>query len=460
MKLPNIVDSPPFLQLVQWITDPLGYMDTNAKRYGDIFTARLGKSKSIVFASHPQAIQEIFTAHPQQFDTGRVNQTIRPLVGDQSVFLIDGERHRRERQLLMPPFHGERMRTYNQLIRNITEQVTSRWSVGQTFLARDVMQDITLRVILHAVFGLDEGERSRQLQHRLGQLMDMTGSPLKSSMLFFPFLQKDLGAWSPWGQFLRRQEQMNELLYAEIRERRENLDPSRTDVLTLLLLARDEAGEGMSDLELRDELITLLAAGHETTATALAWALYWVHRHPQVRERLVEELDNAGDNPEPTAFFRLPYLSAVCQETLRIYPVVVITFARILNTPFQLMGYELEPETQLTACIYLTHQRPELYPEPKQFNPERFLNRQFSPYEYLPFGGGSRRCLGLALAQFEMKLVLATVLSQWQLALVDSQPVQPARRGLTLAPAGGVKMTVTGQRLRQKRTLQMSNSGT
>ncbi|MBD1936252.1 cytochrome P450 [Microcoleus sp. FACHB-68] len=449
MKLPNIVDTPPLLQLVQWITDPLGYMDANVERYGDIFTARLGKSKTIVFASNPQAIQEIFSADPQQFDTGRVNQTIRPLVGDESVFLIDGERHRRERQLLMPPFHGERMRTYNQLIRNITEQVTSRWSVGQTFSARDVMQEITLRVILHAVFGLDEGERSRQLQHRLGQLMDMTSSPLKSSMLFFPFLQKDLGAWSPWGQFLRRQEKMNELLYAEIRERRENLDPSRTDVLTLLLLARDEAGEGMSDLELRDELITVLAAGHETTATALAWALYWVHRQPQVRERLIEELDNAGGNPDPTAFFRLPYLSAVCQETLRIYPVTVITFARVVNSPFQLMGYELEPETQLTCCIYLTHQRPELYPEPKQFKPERFLNRQFSPYEYLPFGGGSRRCLGLALAQFEMKLVLATVLSQWQLALADSQPVKPARRGLTLAPADGVRMTVTGQRLRQ-----------
>lgn len=459
MKRPNIVETPPLLQLMQWIADPLGYMETNAERYGDIFTTRLGKHKSIVFASHPQAIQEIFTAGPQQFDTGRVNEILRPVVGDQSLFLLDGERHRRERQLLMPPFHGERMRTYSQMIRNITEQVTSGWSVGQTFSAREVMQEITMRVILHAVFGLDEGERYRQLQKLLGQFLDMTGSPLRSSMLFFKFLQKDLGAWSPWGQIVRRQQQIDELLYAEIRERRENLDPSRTDVLTLLLLARDEAGEGMSDLELRDELITLLVAGHETTATSLAWALYWVHRHPQVRERLLEELDSAGGNPDPTVFFRLPYLSAVCQETLRIYPVVVITFPRVVKSPFQLMGYELEPETLLLSCIYLTHQRPELYPEPKQFNPERFLNRQFSPYEYLPFGGGSRRCLGLALAQAEMKLVLATVLSQWQLALADSRPVKPARRGLTLAPAGGVRMTVTGQRLRQERIPQMSNSG-
>jgi cytochrome P450 len=244
---------------------------------------------------------------------------------------------------------------------------------------------------------------------------------------------------------LQKEREINELLFAEIAERRHNLDGERNDVLTLLLQARDEAGEGMNDQELRDELMTILAAGHETTATALSWAFYWLHRHPEVEEKLREELESLGENFDPMAVVKLPYLNAVCSETLRIYPVAMLTFPRILKSPVKLMGYEFEPETILMGCIYLIHQRPELYPEPHLFKPERFLERQFSPYEFLPFGGGSRRCLGLALAQFEMKLVLATIVSRWQLSLVNNAPVRPIRRGVTLAPAGGVQMVVKGE---------------
>jgi cytochrome P450 len=201
-------------------------------------------------------------------------------------------------------------------------------------------------------------------------------------------------------------------------------------------------GEAMTDVELHDELMTLLLAGHETTATAIAWALYWVHKLPNIREQILQELETLGDNPEPLNIARLPYLTAVCNETLRIYPVAVLTVPRAVKEPVELMGYPLEPGTRLYGCIYLTHHREDIYPNSQQFKPERFLERQFSPYEFLPFGGGIRRCIGEALALFEMKLVLATILQRYELALADQRPERPKRRGVTFAPERGVKMVM------------------
>lgn len=202
----------------------------------------------------------------------------------------------------------------------------------------------------------------------------------------------------------------------------------------------------MTDEELRDELITLLIVGHETTASALSWALYWIHYLPEVHDRLLNELGSVVEQADSIAITKLPYLNAVCQETLRIYPIAMTGFARTVKLPIQLMDYDFAPGTKLIPCIYLTHQREELYRQPKQFRPERFLERQFSPYEYLPFGGGNRRCIGIAFAQFEMKLVMATIVSCFQLALADSPPVRPVRRGLGLAPPKGMCMVVTNQR--------------
>ncbi len=234
---------------------------------------------------------------------------------------------------------------------------------------------------------------------------------------------------------------------AEISERRQKLDTESSDILTMLLLARDEAGEGMSDIELRDELMTLLLAGHETTATALAWAFYWIHHQPEICHKLLQELATLGDAPDPMTVIKLPYMNAVCCETLRIYPVVLIVSPREAKTPITIMGQEYPVGTALTPCIYLTHRREDLYPEPEQFKPERFLERQYSAYEFLPFGGSNRRCIGAAFAMFEMKLVLATILRNYNLVLADKQPVKPVRRSVTLAPAGGVKMAMTGKRL-------------
>ena len=212
------------------------------------------------------------------------------------------------------------------------------------------------------------------------------------------------------------------------------------------MAARDEAGQAMTNEELRDELMTLLVAGHETTATALTWALYWIHKLPAVREKLLAELDSLGENPDTNAIIKLPYLNAVCCETLRIYPVAILTFRREVKTPVSLCGHKLESGTSVMGSIYLTHHREDLYPEPKQFKPERFLERQFSAYEYLPFGGGARRCIGMAFAQFEMKVVLAKILSNLDLALVGDGDVKPKRRGLVTGPDKSVQMVVKGKR--------------
>ena len=406
---------------------------------------RLSGLGSVVVIGNPQAVEEIFSKD-SQFDVGRANALAQPLVGRNSLMLMDGARHRRERKLLMPPFHGERLVTYAKQICTIAEQVANQWPVGQTFVARTAMQKISLEVILQIVFGLSEGERYQQLKPLLTSWLDLTDSPLRSSILFLRFLQKDWGEWTPWGQMKRQQRQVHDLLQAEIEQRRNKPDKGSTDILSLMLAVRDELGQAMSDEELRDELLTILFAGHETTATTLAWALYQIHQHSDVREKLLQELDSLGENSSPMKIAQLPYLTAVCQETLRMYPVIPVIFPRITKSSVNIAGHLFEPETTLMPSIYLVHYREDLYPNAQQFKPERFLLRQYSPWEYLPFGGGSRRCLGAALAQLEMKLVLATILSKYQLTLALDKPVKLQRRGFTLAPTGGVRMVMTKAR--------------
>lgn len=447
MTLPNGPKTFSYVQLIQWIGDPLAYMDRYAKEYGDIFTTRWGKLDPFVMISNPQGMQEMLTSTAFEAP-GSANGILKPMLGENSMILLSGDRHKRQRQLLMPPFHGDRMRNYSEKICAIASEVISNQAIGTPFSTRSVMQEITMRVILHTVFGLDRGPRFQKLRPLLGEMLDMTGSPLSSSILFFDWMQQDLGPWSPWGRMMQRQRQIDELLFAEIEERRAQPECDRTDILSLMMGAIDENGQPMTREELRDELLTLLFAGHETTATALAWAFYWIHQIPAVREKLLQEIDTLGENPDPMAIFRLPYLTAVCNETLRIYPVGMLTFPRVVREPVSLMGYQLEPGTTVVGSIYLTHRRQDLYPNPLEFRPERFLERQFSPYEYLPFGGGTRRCIGLALAQLEMKLVLAVILRDYNLALADQHPVRAKRRGVTLGPAGGVKMAIAGRRMR------------
>ena len=442
-KLPPKTVGNKFLHTIKVIVNPVTSLEESQKLYGDIYLTDFSGLPSQIVLSNVKAIEALFTADAKLFEIGSGSAIVEPLLGPNSLILLDGDRHLQQRKLLMPPFHGERMRSYGQLIRDITQQVTNQWTVGGNLVARISMQDISLQVILRAVFGLKEGERYQQIKEVLTEMLDTFNSPLSAVFLFFKSLQRDLGAWSPWGKFIRRRKQLNELIYQEIRERRQNSEFQGDDILSLLLSARDENGEEMTDVELRDELMTMLFAGHETTAIALSWALYWIHHIPDVREKLLQELNSIDvTNADPTVITQLPYLNAVCSETLRIYPVVFFNMPRILKAPMQFMGYDLPEGTMLSVCTYLTHHRPDIYPEPQSFRPERFLERQFSPYEFIPFGGGNRRCLGAAFALFEMKLVLANILSNYSLELLDKVPLKPVRRGIVFAPNGGVNLKV------------------
>ncbi len=442
-KLPPGSKVPPTLIIIQVMFDQFGTLEKFQRKYGDIFYAPKSSlfPPSAIF-SNPQAIEKVFTADPNLFEVDRQsNAPVRVLLGDSSLVLLDGVQHQRQRKLLMPPFHGERMKSYGQTMVDATQEVIAQWQVGQTICIRDYTQEISLQIILRTIFGLESGKRYDRLSKILVDYLNIFNSPLNSFFLFFPWLQKDLGGLTLWNKFLRQKRQIKEILQAECGRRRQNPDALGEDLLSLLLEARYEDGQPMSDEEIRDELMTMLFAGHETTASSLAWSFYWLHCLPEVGQKCQAELDSLVDNCSFTEIAKLSYLSAVVSETLRLNPVVAFV-GRKLKQPFELMGYEFEPGTTLLPSIYLTHQREDIYPEPKKFKPERFIERQFSPYEYLPFGGGNRRCLGYAFALYEMKLVLATILSQVKLELLDNRPIKPARRGFTFTPDGGIKMRV------------------
>ena len=431
-----------FIQQIQSTFKPLEFLDDCAKNYGDIyFTNSFGNLETLV-VSHPQDLQELFNPSKKILDApGAANEIFKPQIGENSLIVQDGESHQKQRKLMMPPFHGQRMLNYGQQICDITQEATKKIKPGETFIARDLSEDITMKIILKVVFGIDDVLRFEKLKKLMTTWLGLTNSPLSASVLLLPSLQKDLGSWSPWGKFLRLRQQITDLLMAEILDRRQQGRSSHFDVLSLLMAAEYEDGETMNDAELRDNLLTLLNAGHETTATSIAWALYWIHQQPEVYDKLWNELQGLN-RPDPDKIAQLPYLTAVCQETLRIYPVVMFTFPRITRRSVNLRGYHVEPNTYVTPCIYLTHRREDLYPQPLKFQPERFIKRKYASYEFWPFGGGSRQCLGQVFALFEMKLILATLLLNHQFKLEETAPVPPARRGFLLGPKGGVKMSL------------------
>lgn len=456
MQLPLGPQNPAVVQLTRWIFSPMSFMDECVRRFGDMYTLNLGKDNpNLVFISNPQALQQILTQDTKAdfHAPGELNAVFKSLLGDNSVICLSGSSHQRQRQLMMPSFHGDRMRTYSNVINQATTESLDLQS-GQIFDVRTVTQSITMRVIMQAVFGLERGERAERLEHLLKELLDRGSSPMSVASLYFPILQQEWGGITPWAVQMRVQREVDALLYAEIQERRQHHDPARTDILSLLMTAQDEAGESMTDVELRDELMTLLVAGHETTATALAWALYWIHKLPAVKAKLVAELDSLderlrqrlGEYPDLNSILKAPYLDAVCNEALRIYPVAMLTFPRVSNKTVNLAGRDIPAQTVLMGSIYSLHQREDLYPQPKEFKPERFLERQFSPFEFLPFGSGARRCIGSALAMFELKLALAKIVSRWELELVDKRDIHPKRRGLVTAPARPIQLVVKGQR--------------
>jgi cytochrome P450 len=456
MKLTNAPHKLSFLQLFQWSSRPSDFLDACTRRYGDIFTVQFPGDQPVTFVSHPKAIEDVLNAPIGAFTSGQGNEMFRPIMGDYSLLVLDGKPHQRQRKLMAPAYHGERMRLYGGRICELTEQMMQPWRVGKSLNLPACMRKISLNTIFNVVFGSTEGERLEQLHRKMLALVGLSASPLIALHLFFPPLRKDLGAWSPWGRLLRLTNDVDRLLYAEIAQRRKQPQPERTDILTSLMAARDEEGEQMSDQELRDGLISLLLSGFDTTSTALVWALYWIHQVPSVRERLLEELDTISDSSDTRTIAQLPYLTATCQETLRISPTIVLTFVRVAQTPFETMGYEFPAGSRIWPNIYSAHHRQEVYPDPEQFKPERFLNRKFSPYEYLPFGGGNRLCIGHAFALFLMKLVLFTILSRYELALADPRPIHSIRRGPGLEPSRAVHMRVVTRHHRQSNVAVLS----
>ncbi|MGL5836758.1 MAG: cytochrome P450 [Waterburya sp.] len=446
MKLIPTLKQSSLKQRLQWIAQPDKYMDSAAAQAPDLFLADITGGEAYVFINHPEAMRQMVTSdRSKYFASSKENRLLQPLVGDDSLLMIEGDRHKQRRKLLLPPFHGERMQTYGELICNLTRNIIAQLKPNQAFVARHITQEISLQVIMEAVYGLQDSDRSEELKQRITRLANVFESSLTSAFLFFPWLQQDLGAWSPWGNLVRQQKAIDEAIYQEIATRRIEDCSQRQDILSLMISAKDESGVAMKDSELRDELMTLMLAGHETTATAIAWGLYWLHRYPEIKAKVRAEIASLGADPKPMAIAKLPYLDAVCKETLRIYPVAMLTFPRTVLEPTELMGYKLEVGQVLMGCIYLLHQREDIYPEHQQFKPERFLEREFDSYEFFPFGGGKRRCIGEALAMMELKLVLATIVAEYDLELNSKRPEIPARRGVTLAPRQGVQMIFKGK---------------
>ncbi|MEC4811960.1 MAG: cytochrome P450 [Scytonema sp. PMC 1069.18] len=447
MQLPPGPKIPFWLLNLQFESDPFGYMDVISKRYGDIVTIMSG-STPIVYVSNPSGIRDIFTNTKEIVAKGALNQSFSLMTGNQGVLQLDGLVHKNRRKLLMQAFHGARMQACGRRICELTEKSFSKQVVGKPFVAYPTIEDITMRVGIEVVMGLHEGDRHNKIKHLfVSALRHGQSSIIK--ILSNIFGQRDLGRWSPQGYRLHLRRELFQLLSAEVEERRKQADSSRTDMLCDLIFTCDETGEPLSNEEVRDLLLSPIFAAGDASGTAITWSLYWVHRLPNVRDRLLEELDSLGENPDPMSIVALPYLSAVCNEALRIYPTQLFTFPRLVESPVEVMGYTLNPGTVIIGNIYSTHQREDLYPEPKEFKPERFLEKQFSPYEFFPFGGGSRVCIGATFALFEMKLVLATILSHYQLRLVSKYPERPKFGGLISYPASGVKMVMHSRRQHQ-----------
>jgi cytochrome P450 len=436
-SLPRGPRLPALLQASQYAFRPGPFLESCARRYGECFTMRMPVGPPIaVMFTHPDAIRQIFTGDEDQLRGGESFIALQPILGAHSILALDGARHERERRLMMPPFHGERMLAYGETIRTIAACSVERWPIGRPFPIHAEMQAITLEVILRTVFGAD-GERLDVLR---GLMMRFTRAAT-NPMWLLPRLQFDWGSLSPWGRFARVKRDLDAFLFAEFARRRADGSAGNTDdILSLLLAARYDDGEPMRDQELRDEMMTLLFAGHETTATSLAFAFHNVLRHPEVLERLRQERARAAD-VAPANVGKLEYLDATVRETLRLNPVIS-EVGRVLKSPMRIGGWDLPAGVVAASCIYLAHRRPDTWPDPERFDPERFLGRRPSPYEFLPFGGGVRRCLGMAFALYEMKVVLSEVLSRVGLRLASGYRMQRVRRSITLAPSHGMPVVV------------------
>jgi cytochrome P450 len=421
-------NAPSVLQALRYARDPLGFLIKLQRRYGDIFSLSFPFFGRLVYVANPALVKELFTGSPAQFHAGEANATVlEPALGPNSVLTLDDAPHMQQRKLLLPPFHGERIRGHGELIRETTLKEMESWPVGEPFALRPHTQRITLAVIMRAVFGVHDEERLARFE----LLIDDFGKRV-SLVTTIPALRRKLGPWSPWTRFLRSRAALDEFIYEEIGLRRKEVEAGEEghdDVLSLLLRARHDDGSPMSDEELRDELVTVLGAGHETTATGLAWAMERLLRTPRVLAKLRDSIE-AGEED---------YLDATVKETLRARPVIV-DVARRLTAPARIGGYELPKGSFVMAAIAALHYREDFFPNPEEFRPERFLTEKADNYAWIPFGGGVRRCIGAAFAEYEMRIILREFVQHADLSAPDPKPEAVKVRNITLAPGKGTRV--------------------
>jgi cytochrome P450 len=420
--------APAVVQAVRYLRDPLGFLAGYQRRFGDIFTVRFPTFDRLVYVARPDLVKAVFTGAPSVFHAGEANATVlEPALGPNSVLTLDDAPHMRQRKLLLPPFHGERVQDYGELIVEMTRREMESWPLDKPFAMRPHTTRITLAVIMRAVFGVHDEDRLARFEVLIDDFARRVGA-----ITAFPFMRRNLGPLSPWGRFVRSRDALDEFIYEEIRQRRVEAGiAERDDVLSLLLCARDEEGEPMSDQELRDELITVLGAGHETTATGLAWAVERLVRNPRVLAKLRASLA-AGEEE---------YLNATVKEVLRSRPIIV-DVARKLTAPATIDGYELPAGTFVLPAIAALHHREDIFPAPREFRPERFLDVKVDNYAWIPFGGGVRRCIGAAFAEYEMRTILREFVLRADLRAVSGKDEPVRVRNITLAPARGARVVM------------------
>jgi cytochrome P450 len=399
------------------------------KRYGDVYTIRLmPQGRPLVFFTRPEHAKEIFAGNPEVFHAGKGNAILGPVMGEHSLLLQDGAEHKRARKLLMPAFNGQALRGYQALVTELARDEVAHWPDGQPFRSLDRMNTLTLEVILRVVFGVTDEKRLAALRPRVHATINV--SPAVLLVWTFPALHR-IG---PWKAAVENQVGLDELMYAEIRERRTAPDlADRTDVLSRLIREGQETGDALTDIELRDQLVTLLLAGHETTATALAWALYELGRHPDLMRRTQAAAD--ADDADGDA-----WLDAVLKESMRLHPVIPMV-VRTLMKPQTIAGIDIPRGATVGPSILIAHSRPDNYDEPERFDPERFLGQNPPTNTWIPFGGGVRRCIGAGFSLMEGVAVLREVFKAVEVTAAGED--EPQVRNITSVPRHGARIRVS-----------------
>lgn len=433
-------------QLVRYSHSPLSVLEVCARRYGDPFTLRWAGYGTFVMLASPDAVRDVFRGDPHVLHSGEGNDFLTGTVGPRSVLVLDDEPHARQRRILLPPLKGERMRSFLGAMQAATLDAIQSWSPGQTIPMIEPMQDITLNVMLRVVLGIAEPNRLADFAAKVRRVLELGRG--RHGLILVKLLPVDWLQRVRWLPFHRRQHELDEALFACIREARAKPASDREEsVLADLLAATHADGRPLDDAEIRDALVTLIFAGHDTTSVALAWALERIVPRADVRERIVDELQRVtgGGPPRADQLNQLEYLDAAIRETLRVRTIMPFV-VRLTKAPFTAGGRDYPTGVVLCPCSHLVHRREDLYPDPGALRPERFLERNFAAHEWFPFGGGGRMCLGIAFALHEMKVVLATLFATVDLARPPGQRSLPVRRGLALAPNDGARMIVIEKR--------------